>query len=408
MIKRKLVLFFCNLIPTINRIKLIEIAKEKNAISIVENPYFFEIKKPNQKLAKLRFGELQGIKKVDCFFGLYLNDVRLIGPYGIPVTRKGQIILEPLSNKRKYLYFFLLETLKTLGVKGFLFEYFLAIFPFFDKKKNIFDEEEGGVGAHLFCRGARNTKNGLATVFGHWVTEQLPQLRGIEAISKKINKKFKLILNNNPASWQIDSLIMMGYEKSNIFQMKENGLRVKKLILASLRSFNSKNMEIDPKARKWAAKRMQFYIKNNLKQINHNENLCLFRQERKNRIIKNIDFVRKTAKKFFFFEINLLNYPNLFEVSKNFLHGKNFLATWGSGIANIMFMEEPKLLIEIFSPEEEKRSVYFFLASEFAMDYKCIPADLIINNTTNDKSAHNGNHFREWNVNEAFLSEEII
>jgi hypothetical protein len=144
MIKKKLILFFFNLIPTISRIKLIKIAKKKNSISIVEKSYFFEIKKPNQKLAQLRFGELQGIKKVDCFFGLYLNDVRLIGPYGIPVTRKGQIILEPLSNNRKYLAFFLLETLKTLGVKGFLFEYFLAIFPYFDIKKNIFEEEEGG------------------------------------------------------------------------------------------------------------------------------------------------------------------------------------------------------------------------------------------------------------------------
>jgi hypothetical protein len=240
------------------------------------------------------------------------------------------------------------------------------------------------------------------------MAEQLPQLRGIEAISEKIDKKFKLILNNNPPSWQIESLIMMGYEKSNIFQMKENGLRVKKLILASLRSMNSKNEEIDPKARKWAAKRLQFYIKNNLKQINHNDNLCLFRQEREKRVIKNIDFVRQTAKKNFFFEINLLNYPNLFEVSKNFLHGKFFLATWGSGIVNIIFMEEPKLLIEIFSPEEEKRPIYFYLASEFGMDYKCIPADLIINNTTNDKSGHNHNDFREWNVNETFLSQEII
>ena len=46
------------------------------------------IKEPKQSLAKERFKHSCGQKKIDCFFGIKIKDVRLIGPYGI-VYQKG-------------------------------------------------------------------------------------------------------------------------------------------------------------------------------------------------------------------------------------------------------------------------------------------------------------------------------
>ena len=66
-------------------------------------------------------------------------------------------------------------------------------------------------------------------------------------------------------------------------------------------------------------------------------------------------------------------------------------------------MSKPKKLIEIFSPMQEDRDVFFILASEFDMEYKCLPAS-IKNNDFQDRSEildlKNKNKFieNEWYV----------
>ena len=66
------------------------------------------------------------------FFCAVIKNVRLIGPFGLPFTRRGQIILETttinsFSSNLK-------STIKLLGIIGFFREYFLAIFPFLEQK----------------------------------------------------------------------------------------------------------------------------------------------------------------------------------------------------------------------------------------------------------------------------------
>lgn len=401
MIKNKLIILFGNLLPKISRQKLKAYSIKKKSICIVEEAYDFEINEPPQKISQSRFLGITGTRKVDCFFGLYIDDIRLIGPYGIPVTRKGQIILEPLS-PRFFKYFFL-ETIKTIGFKKFLIEYFLAIFPIFDDKNNKIK-----IGAHLICRGYRKTELGLNPVFGHWMGEQLPQLRGIEAVSKKLDQKVKLVVNRNPHIWQLESLEMMGYNKSDIIELKRPGTRVERCVLASLRNVNSRNMEFDPKARRWAAQRLQKYIKiKNLKNNVKNKNICLFRQET-DRFITNLESVKKIIEKKNFFEIKLQNYPNLFESTKNFFYAQNYFTCFGGGIFRIMFMDNPGTLIEIFSPNEISRPVFFLLANEFGMEYKCIPADIVSNkeNKSNNIS-HLKTNFIKWKVDVNFLRQEF-
>jgi hypothetical protein len=135
------------IIPKIERGALISIGKKKKSICIVEDAYEFIVQEPEQELAKKRFKDSCGPRNVDCFFGIVLNDVRLIGSFGLAVTRYGQVITEPISN---YLKEILRVTIQDLGLIGFLKEYFLAVFPFFISKKNFLEE-----GALLYCRGSR-------------------------------------------------------------------------------------------------------------------------------------------------------------------------------------------------------------------------------------------------------------
>ena len=194
-LKDKLFIFFIFIIPKINRHKLIEIARENDSFEIVEDEYEYYIKEPQQKLSKTRFKNHIGQKKIDCFFGAVVKNVRLIGPFGLPFTRRGQVILETttLNSFKSNLK----STIELLGILGFFKEFFLAIFPLLDKKNHSLKW-----GAHLICRSLRiirKDKNLLvSTVFGHWMLEKLPQIRAIEAIIKKNNVTNCNFILNDP------------------------------------------------------------------------------------------------------------------------------------------------------------------------------------------------------------------
>ena len=209
------------------------------------------------------------------FFGIKIKDVRLIGPYGIPFTRRGQIILEPIS--KSWLNHVMIITITQLGLFGFLKEFLLALFPIFDSKKNFLK-----LGAHLICRGAKSIifdNKQPQPIFGHWLGEQLPQLRGIEGIFSKFDISCPLIINKNPKIWQIESLELMGYKKNDVYEFTQKGLRVGEIIIASLRNVHSRQTEFDPKARKWAAKRLQLNFEKLNFEENNKKNICLFRQK---------------------------------------------------------------------------------------------------------------------------------
>jgi hypothetical protein len=361
------------IIPKIDRNTLISIGKKKNSISVVEDAYEFVVAEPKQALAKKRFKDSCGTRKVDCFFGVYLNDVRLIGSFGLAVTRYGQVITEPISTHLKII---LRVTIQNLGLLGFLKQYFLAVFPFFDSKKNFLNE-----GALLYCRGSRkiilNNRVYSAPVFGHWMLEQLPQLRAIEAVIKKKNlNDCKLIIDRPPTEWQIESLKLMGHSKDKILAMPKSGLRVGRLIISSLRNTGSKpgQMELDPKARQWVARRLQSnYDHVNLKKRTSAKNICVFRLDVPSRRIKNIDNVRKIIKKNNFTEINVNN-QDLFDSAKDFLYAEKFLYTLGGAVTRIMFSKNLKEIIEIYSCDQDKIDGFFLLASEMGIRYKCVAA----------------------------------
>jgi len=360
---------FIALLPKMRRNELIRYAQAGNTFSEVQPAYDFEIIRPNQALAAKRFSKSFGVRKVDRFFGLLLNDVRLIGPYGIPVTRKGVFVLEPISER--WFQHALFTTISELGFWGFAREYLYAIFPKLDKSAQFID-----VGSHLICRGAQWPGG---PIFGHWIAEQLPMLRGIEAVCKLHKIETKFITNRNTTSWQNESIELMGYDKSKLFNMPDKGIRVNKLILASLRNVHSRGMEVDPIARKWAASRLQNGIEkrlqlNQYKQKKVNKKICFFRQDQVSRRIRNIDHVIEFAKKKGYQNVRIGTNHSLDFIAIPFYFSTNLLTCFGSGIVNIMFMKKPKKLIEIYSTNQDSREVFFLMASEFGMEYKCVPA----------------------------------
>lgn len=388
MLLNKLKIFIINILvklslsilPKIGRENLVKTGKQNNTICIVENEYETTIKEPDQFLAKKRFKNSYGIKKTDCFFGIKINDIRLIGPYGIPFTKSGKIIIEPIS--KSWLFHAFRMTIIHIGFFGFLKQYILAIFPTLESKKKFLK-----TGGYLLCRGSKSNiseKKPPEPIFGHWLGEQLPQIRGIEGVSKKINKKFPLIINKSPKDWQIESLELMGYNRKDIYEYNQVGLRVGEIIIASLRNTHSRETEFDPKARKWAAKRLQSKLVN-LNLSNYDKkNIFLFRQNEKTRRVSNYKSVKNALLELNYHESSIENL-NLHESSLNFFLAENFVSIYGSGILRIMFMKNPKKLIEIFSLKQNDRDTFFLLANEFGVKYVCIEAEIVASKKYNSK-----------------------
>jgi len=193
----------------------------------------------------------------------------------------------------------------------------------------------------------------------------------------------------------------MGHDKDKIIGMPKNGLRVGRLIISSLRNTGSKpnRMELDPKARQWAANRLQSnYNHINSNNISFKKNICLFRLDVPSRRIKNIDNVRKIIKLNNFIEIKIGKH-DLFDSAKDFLYAERFLYTLGGGVTRIMFSKNLKEIIEIYSCDQDKIDGFFLLAAELGIKYKCVAAaklPLSVLNKIENNILYNENEINEW------------
>jgi hypothetical protein len=382
-----------SLIPLIRREDLLLIGREAELLEIVQPSYSFEVSMPKNDDDSVRFGHLCGIKNVDPFFALIIQDIRLIGPYGLPVTRSGKIIIEPIFEE--WLPYVLEATIKDLGFFSFLWEYILCFFPFLDSPNNIID-----FGSHVICRGSI-WPNG--PIFGHWMAEHLPQIRAIESIESRLTKKSRIIINRHPPKWQLESLELMGIQNDRLFIHSQKGLRVKKLIISSIRNVHSTNMELDPIARNWAAKRIQEGIRFRKSDVSYKfEKVCIFRQNQKSRRIKNFEEISKLIENFGYYNYEHTNL-SLLESALIFQKTSDLIACFGSGIINIMLMENPRKLIELYSTAQANRDVFFLLACEFGVEYFSIFAETIEDTSTKS----NSDDWKSDKINLAYQKNEV-
>lgn len=362
--RRKLISLLVRVIPRITRVELIKIGNESGTLKIVEDAYVGEIPLPEQPKARELFGHLNGLREVDAFFGVTLEDVRLVGPYGVPITRSGRVVVEPFGDR--WLPHVLRQTVTTLGVLGFLREYVRALLPLLRK-----GGQEIQFGAHLFARGADWSPRGDGPNYGHWIAEQIPQLRAIEAIQNITKEKITILINQRPASWQLESLQLLGYGADDIEQHNKPGIQIGTLVISSLRAVHSRGMEFDPKARRWAAERLGSSVR--VAQSEHpvGRNVAYFRTQQKTRTVANIMDGRKVIQGFGFVE-DEDRLSSLSEVIEQTKEVENFLATTGSNVMRMMYSNRLRNLIEIIAPHYYVRDICFLLAVELGAKYSCV------------------------------------
>lgn len=366
LIRGKLLQLLVKMLPKISRESLIKVGYQKKTITVVEEEYVCEIPEPEDPHTKERFSHLIGTHRIPAFFGVILEDVRLIGPYGIPVARSGRIVVEPLAER--WLPHVLWVTIKELGFARLLREYFLAIWPLSSKS-----QAEISFAAHLLCRGSGWELGGVGPVYGHWFGEQIPQLRAIEAIQEETEAQIKLLINRDPASWQVESLEMLGYNPSTLIEHRTPGVRVRKLVVSSLRHVHSSQMELDPKARRWAGERIRNAASLEPRaSATQQKKVAYLRTNKLRRVVANIIDVRDVLSDFRFVEDEDRE-KELKDIISNTKPVENFLVVSGSSALRMMFSDAPREFFEIYPVGFFHRDFCFLLSFELGAKFSSMP-----------------------------------
>ena len=90
-------------------------------------------------------------------------------------------------------------------------------------------------------------------IYGHWLIEGLPRLEGYELYRQRSGDRPLLLINENPPSWKMQSLELMGYGPADVMPWTHRAARVKTLILPSIRRQSGWS---EPRACAWLRERL--------------------------------------------------------------------------------------------------------------------------------------------------------
>ncbi len=314
------------------------------------NLKFIEI--PKIILKKIFFFKSKKCMKLNLF---HEKNVLLIPPYGLPITRRGQIVLSPFHTSSRKVF---IRTLRFLGLKRFLSIYFKFIFRFksYEREKSIFFL----IPRHGYQHDSPN--------YCHWLTENLPQLRSLFFL----NDNIKVIVNQNLKKFQKESLKYLNeliYHKK-IIKYNMQPTLIENLYFASIEDQKYGPLEniqnSDPYSRKWLKNEIISKTDLNNCEIN-SDRLFVMRDPKERRQILNFKEFKKILFKYNF----QLYQPGKTSLEKDivkFNSCKVVLGLNGAGLVNIIFMRNGHL-IELI-PSCKSHDFWFSTLSKELNDIK--------------------------------------
>lgn len=317
---------------------------------------------------------IQSRFEVEPFYLYTIDNVSLIGPYGIPVTRNGMIIGETLqSSARKCVR----RTIAAIGLFKFIKLYLFAMTPFL---RNDMECGLNVVPRHGYDINRPN--------YCHWILENMPQLFALEILSP-ISPR--VIINNAPTRWQVQSLKSMGISSASIYNHSKSLTRVGRLFIGSMRSASSHNSERDPVARKWVVSKILENCESG-KECVRKRRLFISRQGMARGHISNIVELNRLLAQY-----RIETYhpgKNSFQNDVDyFRNAELIIAPHGAGLANMIFADNCRV-IEITGGSKKTANFFYHTAQEFGHSY-----DLITCSIDTSYEAKNPNILEAWKVN---------
>ena len=216
------------LLPTVSRQQLIADARRRGACHVVEPGY--DAESPS----------VRGPLRVSEFVVVTVPDVLLVGPSGLPITRDGRIIKEPVSSPRGNLYLPAVErAVASVGLRRLLG---LVWFPRRARSRGGLPSIAAGV--HVITRASPRSGG---SQYGHWLLEHAGQIAGVEHLADRLPRELRYVTNEHVASYQDEVFDALGVAPERILPHREPVLRVNQLVVPTLRNAHSRGSEHDPR-----------------------------------------------------------------------------------------------------------------------------------------------------------------
>ena len=350
---------------------------------ILRDGYAFKPKYTPTPSNNLRFPRLPASVNISPFYLYAIDDVCLIGPYGLVVTRYGKILQETAQGS---LIKCVRRTVSHLGWLGFIKLYLWALLPL---KKSDLD-----VGLHMVPRHGYGPDK---PNFCHWILENLPQLFALESA---MTRGAKIVTNKTLTSWQLGSLALMGIRTDQLYRLPKNITHVNKLLIASMRSANSTQSERDPVGRLWAVSKMLSCRPGNGKSETK-KRIFLSRQGQPRGHITNMTELQVLLD---LYGIEIIDAGNeSFEGQVDCFSAANLiLAPHGAGLANMVFAESCHV-VEIVCGSKRNADFFYHTAIEFGLSYETAFCD-----RDYEYEAGSTNIEEAWKIDIDELNQKII
>jgi len=292
------------------------------------------------------------------FFNVFQN-VNLVGPEAVGVTFNNEIILETVN-----------------GNIGLLNK--CSPSQFNNPNKLEIDDK-------LDCAVSLVTpyNNSKRKNYLHWMTEGLLLLEAVEYYSSKYGIKPKIIINNNPTDYQIDSLNMLGYLDNDIIKWKYKRVKVSNLIVPALRSImNDWHKIISPGAINWLRNKLLKNCYDNYELKGFSDRVFISRDKPYDRKVLNIHEISYLLNEFGFKEYFLEKMKFKDQIFL-FNNARTIIGAHGAGLANIMFSSMTDV-IELFGKPPERYTEYYRIANSLGLNYNFVKCQHSFENYHNE------------------------
>jgi hypothetical protein len=285
-------------------------------------------------------------------------DAELVGPNAIGFNRDGGIVADTsialfsqVGNLKKYI------SIRTLAVK---------------KISRL---------SPLKLDTACSLVHPWSKIYFHWIADCLTRIEGLEAYQAQTGIKPALIIEPNLASWQIDSLKLLGYEPDDCIPWHSSRVQVKKLIVPSFRrhwghyntSYKSYGPVVSPLACRWLRQRILSNLPDaEREQLSFSPKIFISRRKAVQRRIINEDEVIEALAPFGFVAY-VLEELSFSEQVRLFAQADMVVAPHGSGLTNIVFSQN-LTIIELFGSYVAGPSLTLFanLSRGLGFHYGCL------------------------------------
>lgn len=195
----------------------------------------------------------------------------------------------------------------------------------------------------------------------HWVGETLTKLRDVKHICERLDIEPTLLIPNEPNSWMIESLKLLGYDENNFVELSNLVVGVDRLIVPTYPDPNASDL-------RWLRSQMVSGAKGETSPIDISERIFVTRKDATRRQMKNVTQVEELLQARGFEIIDPGNF-SVAEQVQMFSDAEVIVGVHGAGLTNIAYSNDLKI-IELFG--QRKRTTFYRIAKLLNHEYSYI------------------------------------